>query len=684
MEVLSDGMNSPRVTAWFLLPALIGLTALLTACDPPKPPPRSPTSQVEQPQTPVKSEWLVAKDTVQKWLQRANEAYEPVPQHPDGRTWVVSSSGQSGAEGSAEAPLGLIAEALEKAQPGDRVLVKAGTYSETIRFPKSGEEGKPIILEGERGPEGEWLSFIDLGQPITGWTSAPEVGPGVYKRSAEGNPPYCLTNDGKQILRIHDRLMELPWDSTNPPAVKYSSSLYQDGVSGFYFLTLPPDGKIGSLRQEDSIQFWDGIEAIYGVKDDTIYLRFRDGRDPNKENLRGAPAGTALAIEDQSHLVVRNMAIRGAEYGLVISGPKAAYNVVESNSFQHGRDRITLTKRAPHNLIRDNDVTLNFYGSDHFGLSLEDDAEAAEEGKDPLETPQSKIRLGLYRAFKHIQGTDASADIGIRIQTAGTGNRIVGNHIYNGLKGLHCMGAPDLVVSGNVIHNMSSLCVVTLPGLWNAHFHDNLYFDSNIILRIHQYNTPAKRSEFHYRNVFRLPEQDGRHVYVHYNNAGHEFGPDDEPVIGFYHNTLIGGVRGLVCGSFRRGIGMTKTVVLNNIISTANEPVSYFRAFPGRTAPEGFDGQIYQVFDYNWIGGRRADDNSLPKWFGANNINAPNQQLWPADYQGPLSPPQAVQGKGIDLSKSFTISGKTYEPLPGMYPGYFRGPAPDLGALQWE
>jgi len=37
---------------------------------------------------------------------------------------------------------------------------------------------------------------------------------------------------------------------------------------------------------------------------------------------------------------------------------------------------------------------------------------------------------------------------------------------------------------------------------------------------------------------------------------------------------------------------------------------------------------------------------------------------------------------GIDLSKRFTIDGTTYDPLPGMTPGYFSGSRPDLGALQ--
>ena len=37
---------------------------------------------------------------------------------------------------------------------------------------------------------------------------------------------------------------------------------------------------------------------------------------------------------------------------------------------------------------------------------------------------------------------------------------------------------------------------------------------------------------------------------------------------------------------------------------------------------------------------------------------------------------------GLDLSRSFTVVGRTYPGLPGMAPGYFSGSRPDAGALQ--
>jgi len=42
---------------------------------------------------------------------------------------------------------------------------------------------------------------------------------------------------------------------------------------------------------------------------------------------------------------------------------------------------------------------------------------------------------------------------------------------------------------------------------------------------------------------------------------------------------------------------------------------------------------------------------------------------------------QAINA-GLDLSKSFTINGVTYNALPGMTSGYYRGVAPDIGAFE--
>lgn len=669
-------------------PLVLGSVLLIAACDKPvstaaEPSPAATPASVPQaseetnvssaPADSNRTERVhVSSAEIEAWLEKSK-----FPQPSSGkeaRTLAVAINGSDNNPGTPEQPFATIQKALDAAQAGDRVLVHSGTYTETVSFPRSGQADKPIVLEGERGPDGQWQTILDPGVPLKGWTPAPEIGEGVFQLPSNGVDPYCLTAGGKQILRVHDRLMALPGtkrtaDTAYTPILFGGIKDFEEaGINGFSFLSIPSEGLIGMVKEaEGHLPFWNGIEALYGVREGIIYLRFRDGRNPDTMVIRAAPATTALTIENQSHIVVRNLAIQGAEKSVLLSGGKAFGNVIEGNSLRNGLWRVVLTKGARQNLVRGNEITLRFFGSDDFGAWGGTHTEQQANR-------QSQVRMMLYRAFKHVSGTDASADIGVRITAAGPGNRIAGNHIYGGLKGLHCMSTPDLTVDGNVIHNMSSVGIVTLPDLWNARFHDNFYFDCNIILRIHQYNSPSHRSEYHYRNVFRQSPGEGTHIYVHYNDFGADFGPEQESPIGIYQNTFVGGNRGLVCGSQRREIGMTKTMVLNNIISTLHEPVSYLQA--------GGNTHIYQIFDYNWIGGARQPDGSLPAWFGSHNINALGRELWPSAQVGNFTPPEEVQGKGIDLSHEFTIEGNKYEPLPGMEPGYFSGVAPDLGAIQ--
>jgi len=94
-------------------------------------------------------------------------------------------------------------------------------------------------------------------------------------------------------------------------------------------------------------------------------------------------------------------------------------------------------------------------------------------------------------------------------------------------------------------------------------------------------------------------------------------------------------------------------------------------------------GDMIGLFDYNWVGG--VYHHGVPAWFGEHNVKAEGQQLWPhsemPDFR--LAADSPARGKGLDLSKPFVLGGSTYQPLPGMEPGYFSRPAPDVGALQY-
>jgi hypothetical protein len=74
------------------------------------------------------------------------------------------------------------------------------------------------------------------------------------------------------------------------------------------------------------------------------------------------------------------------------------------------------------------------------------------------------------------------------------------------------------------------------------------------------------------------------------------------------------------------------------------------------------------------------------KWYGKNNVFAWNKKMWNdatvPDFTLPSG--SAARNAGIDVSRPFTIDGRSYMALPGITPGGFSGSRPDLGALQLQ
>jgi hypothetical protein len=63
------------------------------------------------------------------------------------KEWFVAPDGAG--SGTKAAPLGAVQAALLVAQPGDTVLLRAGTYRESIRTIRNGGAGAPITLRAE-------------------------------------------------------------------------------------------------------------------------------------------------------------------------------------------------------------------------------------------------------------------------------------------------------------------------------------------------------------------------------------------------------------------------------------------------------------------------------------------------------------------------------------------------------
>ncbi|MGD8239103.1 MAG: NosD domain-containing protein [Armatimonadota bacterium] len=552
--------------------------------------------------------------------------------------------------GTAQRPWETISHAANALQPGDTVIVHEGIYPEAVTIGVSGAPERPIVLEGERGPEGQWRTIVDRSAAVREWVPAPEIGSRVYKATQLDFAPYSMTLDGKLLARIRDD--------------------YMRGTEGAEYLTLPPTApnKDGA---GDAISFWDGVEALYGHREGVTYIRFRNGDDPNGMHLKAAPAGGGFTLTNKSHVVIRGFAVRGAQDSVVIEGEASRHNVIEGNHLLNGHNRAVIRDGASHNIVRDSEMTPNYFGYASPGAWG-----TAQPSKHTV------IREHIYRVFKYLVGPNSSDDRGVLLRSAGEGNEVSGNHIHAGLIGVSCGRAPKLRVHHNVIHNMSSIGILTSEnrgkGVHDGEFYENLVYDCNINLRIHHYNTPRdnQRREFHYRNLFYQPEGLGSHIFVHWLND--QWPPETEhPEIWIYHNTFAGGRRAIQpSGWATKGGGLRSTHFVNNILSSAMFCYASTAFIGGR--------DMIGLFDYNWVGG--VYHHGVPAWFGSHNVKAEGQQLWPhgemPDFR--LVARSPARGKGIDLSKPFVLEGSTYQPLPGIKPGYFSGLAPDVGALQYS
>jgi hypothetical protein len=171
-----------------------------------------------------------------------------------------------------------------------------------------------------------------------------------------------------------------------------------------------------------------------------------------------------------------------------------------------------------------------------------------------------------------------------------------------------------------------------------------------------------------YRNRFYNRSDFGEHLFF---QASWDVAANSNAEVYFYHNSVAGGRNAFLFYGFAPGYGMRYTYFLNNILS------SRFIYNSETTLTEEW---AIGLFDYNWFGGEFVGDRG---WHGRNNVLAWNQRLWNDETMPDFSVPadSSTRNAGIDLSQPFTIRGRTYPALPGMTPGYFSGPRPDLGAI---
>jgi len=114
-----------------------------------------------------------------------------VPAAAVARTWWVDGrSTAATADGSADAPMKTIGDAMKAVQPGDEVVVREGVYRERVRIP-SGEPGKPIVLRSAEGQRAVITGCV----PVTGWKKA---GSGIWTTTLDFKPDRLLVAGREQ------------------------------------------------------------------------------------------------------------------------------------------------------------------------------------------------------------------------------------------------------------------------------------------------------------------------------------------------------------------------------------------------------------------------------------------------------------------------------------------------------
>ena len=127
-----------------------------------------------------------------------------------------------------------------------------------------------------------------------------------------------------------------------------------------------------AIRVLPTINYWDGVEALFGYRNGVTYIRFRNGDNPAAKNIRSspgprteysAPAEREPCIYNKSNIKIKGFWIRAARNAVLIYGASARNNIIEENYLTNGNTRVFLYDGASSNHIRNNEMKMNGLGN---------------------------------------------------------------------------------------------------------------------------------------------------------------------------------------------------------------------------------------------------------------------------------------------------------------------------------
>jgi len=583
-------------------------------------------------------------------------------------TYFVASTGNDGAVIEIGAIFKTIQRAADIASAGDRIFVSAGTYFERVMMKKSGTVNNPIVFQGEENANGDPLVTIDGSDSLGGWVSAPEVGTGVFKTTAQTYVPWMMIADtDKEVWRIAD---------------KWMNGATQDifGGNGGYPVT---DGKgVLALAASKTVQptgagsavsFWDGLGALFGYANGTTYCRFADNTDPSTHSVRvspgptsknASPQGACVTIRNIGYNTIQGFNMRGARHAVLIHGNDslnpAQSNILKNCFLYHGIMRVRLSGNTKNNYIVSNYMEMR-----SFDVSAYLPAITASGSDWPDRTHQRH----LFNVDKFlISGDGGEDDRDVGLHSDGTGytpqdNIIEGNTMYGGAQAINTANHNGTIFASNFCFAHFSQHVFFFGPNPNYQIRDNkFYLRGQYNLRSNDVNQAGE--VYIYRNKFWVPTSSGEHIFLGLLNSVFQ---DSTMDIWVYHNSFAGATAAFIF-NFNTGFGPASLKIVDNIFST-NSVV-----FNGNPTKMG-------KYDYNWA----YNDSVNESWAGPNRITSVSAMWTPSSTLPDFTVPtgNSARDNGIDLSQSATIQGTLFAPRPGMVVGYGGTDGkPDMGAVQ--